>query len=189
LNVAGEGLSVVPAKEARIASENLREGEKVLFGLIGARNQTIVALEERLLIIKTGFMAGATFGARVTSLSYSDITSIEVNTGLVNGVIEVCTPNYQGTKNKDFWSTDKDRDPFKVSNCIPILKSNLAAYRPYLGMLQSKVDAAKSGTSGSDVTSARPDLAGQLEALSGLVARSLLSDEEFKAAKQKLLGM
>lgn len=69
---------------------------------MGNFNQSLVALDERILVVKTGFMAGTTFGGRVTSFHYKDITGIKVNTGLITGVIEISTPSYQATEEKDW---------------------------------------------------------------------------------------
>lgn len=91
-------------------------------------------------------MAGATFGSRVTVFHYKDITGMEINTGLLNGVIEISTPSYQSTKEKDWWSVDRDRDPLTVSNCIPIEKAKLKEYQPYLEQLRQKIRDAKSTT-------------------------------------------
>ena len=123
------GPEVLTKKLRRLAEQHMGEGESIEFCLRTSDPfwaQAIVALDDRLLIIKPGLMAGATFGARVTSFYYRDINGIEVNTGLLSGVIEINTPSYQGTEEKDFWSIrDKNRDPYRVTNCLPISKLDL----------------------------------------------------------------
>lgn len=183
--IAG-GIQCLSAKNKRLLKQNLRTGETVEFCIVGNFKQSIVALNERLVIIKPGFMAGATFGARVTSFYYRDITGIEVNTGLINGVIEICTPSYEGTRQKDFWSMDRDRDPAKVSNCIPINKISLKICQPFLEKLHAKIDDAKRSTIVSSTTS---EVSTEIERLAGLHSRGILSDEEFIQAKKKLLGL
>lgn len=180
---------VLSKKIKRLAQENMNQNEKILFCLVGNFNQSLIALDERLLVIKVGFMAGATFGGRVTSFHYKDITGIEVNTGLINGVIEIHTPSYQATKEKDWWSADRDRDPMKVSNCIPITKANLKEYQPYLERLRQKIQEAKTtSTTGSQTSIGSKDIGYQLEKLASLHSSGELSDEEFEQAKRKLLG-
>jgi hypothetical protein len=182
-------IEILNKKVKRLVEENMNQDEKVLFCLVGNYNQSLVALDERILVVKTGFMAGATFGGRVTSFHYKDITGIEVNTGLINGIIEISTPSYQGTKEKDWWSMDRDRDPMKVSNCIPIEKAKLKEYQPYLEKLRQKIrDAKTTMTSIPKLYPSEKDIGSELEKLASLRSSGMLSDEEFEQAKKKLLS-
>jgi len=182
-------IEILNEKIKKIVQENINQSEKILFCLVGSSNQSLIALNKRLLVIKTGFIAGVTFGSRITSFHYKDITGIEINTGLISGVIEINTPSYQGTKEKDWWSMDRDRDPFKVSNCIPIAKGNLKEYQPYLEKLREKIQKAKiTSTINSQTNFGSKDIGSQLEKLASLHSSGELSDEEFEQAKRKLLG-
>lgn len=180
------GINCLTPKNKKLVEDNIHAGESVDFCLVGSGGQALVALEHRLLILKSGFMAGATFGQRVSSFYYRDITGVEVNTGLLNGVIEVCTPSYEGTRQKDFWSMDKDRDPWKVSNCLPIVKPDLKMYQPYLERLRAKIADSKHAPVASQ---APTDVGAELEKLAGLHARGVLTDDEFQQAKKKVLGL
>lgn len=179
------GIECLNNKNSSLLRDNMHKGELVDFCLVGEFNQSIVALEDRLLVLKSGFMAGATFGSRVTSIYYRDITSIEVNTGLLMGVIEVCTPSYEGTRQKSYWDLDKDRDPKQLSNCIPISKLDLQEYQPYLDKLRAKIVEAKRPIM---MSSAKINLSTELQKLSELNKQGILTDEEFQQAKKKLLG-
>jgi Bacterial PH domain len=146
--VAG-GVEILGKKLRKLTEQNMGDDETVEFCLmspsgVGGWSQAIVALDDRLLVIKPGMAAGATFGARVTSFYYRDITGIEVNTGLTQGVIEINTSSYQGTGQKDFWSVStKDKNPFHVTNCLPIGKRDLKHYKPYIDRLRSMIREAK----------------------------------------------
>ncbi len=192
--VAG-GVEVLSNKLRKLAQQNMSEDENVRFCLlspsgIGGWSQAIVALDDRLLVIKPGMAAMATFGARVTSFYYRDITGIEVNTGLVQGVIEINTPSYQGTAQKDFWSVrDNSKDPFQVTNCLPISKRDLKDYRPYIDRLRTIIREAKHG----QATPPPPHQSGntlssELEKLVSLRDSGVLTDEEFQQAKKRLLS-
>lgn len=160
--------------------------------------------------------AGATFGARVTSFYYRDINGIEVNTGLLNGVIEINTPSYQGTGQKDFWNVrNEDKDPYKVTNCLPIAKSHLKHYKPYIDRLRARIREEKQGHMASpsfqsknspnsqleraflketEQEQATPtpkseiSLSSELEKLASLRDSGVLTEEEFQQAKQRLLN-
>jgi hypothetical protein len=176
----------------KLAEDNVSPDETIEFTIVGEWRQCIVALQDRLLVIKPGFMAGATFGGRVTSFYYRDINGIEVNKGLITGTIEVNSPSYQGTQQRDYWSTrDKDKDPFKVSNCIPIAKVDLKRQQPELERLRTKIKESKQER--AVATHAAPaqngaGFVGELERLASLYQSGVLSAEEFQQAKKKLLS-
>jgi Short C-terminal domain len=181
----GNDLSVLRAKERALAEQNIAPGESVRFCLVGTGNQGFVALDDRLLIVKTGFMAGTSFGGRATSFRYADIAGVQVNTGLVKGTIEVHTAAMGATKASDFWSNDENKDPWKLPNCIPIEKKNLSDYQPYLEDLRLLIQAARSGRPGGNGDGS--DLASRLAKLQELRASGALTDEEFAAAKARVL--
>jgi len=204
--VAG-GAEVLSNELRKLVQSHIGEGESIKFCLLsgnGGWNQAIVALTDRLLMLKPGFMAEDTFGPRVISFYYRDITSIEVNTGLINGVIEINTPSYQGNGQKGLWNfKNEDKDPYKVTNCLPISKKCLKEYKPYIDMLRAMERAAKQERvasspprSESSLYSELENLASlrasgvlaELEKLASVRASGLLTDEEFLRAKQRLLG-
>ena len=59
---------------------------------------------------------------------YTDITGIEYNAGLMNGVLEILTPSYDGTANKDYWkfwnaeTNAEGNSPYALSNTLPLPK-------------------------------------------------------------------
>ncbi len=190
-NIAG-GAEILSKKLSRLAQQHMSDDENIEFcllsGDVGGWNQAIVALSDRLLVIKPGFMAGATFGTRATSFYYRDINGIEVNTGLINGVIEINTPSYQGTAQKDFWNIkDENKDPYKVTNCLPISKLNLKDYKPYIDRLRESIREAKKGQATPPQQSS-VSLSSELEKLASLRDSGILTKEEFQQAKMKLLG-
>jgi len=128
-------------------------------------------------------------------LYYSDINGVEVNTGLMMGVIEINTPSYQGTAGKDYWSVGKDRDPRQVTNCLPINKMMLKDQQPYLEALRVLIRAAKAGytpSGGATQANVAPrgeaGITDELERLAALKDRGVLTEEEFDAQKRRVLG-
>jgi Short C-terminal domain len=202
------GAEVLSNEVRDLVQSHISEGENIQFCLLSRDirecNQAIVALTDRLLMIKPGSMAGDTFGPRVTSFYYRDITSIEVNTGLINGVIEINTPSYQGNGHKGLWDIkNRDRDPYKVTNWLPISKRYLKEYKPYIDMLRAMVRAAKqervASSSSQRESSLRSELKylaflrasgvlSDLEKLASLRASGVLTDEDFQRAKRRLLA-
>lgn len=162
---------------------------------------TLTAFDDRLAIIKTGaltsFMAGSLGGERSATFHFSDITGVEFNSGFVNGVLEVLTASYSGTVQKDFWrGTTKSRnadsnDPWTLSNCLPLTKMEYNAYLDEINDLKARVSRAKQVNVQVIAAPAAPaaeGLAEQLQKLAGLRDAGVLSEDEFAAAKARLLG-
>jgi hypothetical protein len=161
---------------------------------------TLIAFDDRLVIIKTGAMtsllAGSLGGERSAVFYFSEITGIEYNSGFLNGVLEVLTASYSGTANKDFWRgagssrNRDDNDPFKLSNTLPLGKSEYQAALPQIQELRARVGRAKQPTVQVVSAPAAPatDLVSQLERLSELLDKGALSAEEYAAAKARLIS-
>lgn len=160
----------------------------------------LAAFDDRLLISKsggmTGFMAGATGGGRETIFPYSDVTNIEYNGGFVTGVLEVLTPSYQGTTNHDFWnSKNSGKDPYSLSNCLPLAKDVYRQAQPQINELHRKVADAKRShvlvhapAQPQAAPRASGGLADELAKLADMHQQGLLDLDEFKAAKQAAIA-
>jgi hypothetical protein len=165
----------------------------------GTGTGVFVAFDDRCMIIKVGaltsFMAGSLFGGRVSTFPYGEITGIEYNSGWVTGVLEVLTASYEGTKNKDFWKgTLKSRnadsnDPWTLSNCLPLDKTTYGQAQEHLNGLRKLITESKkatvivnnTGTPGSGISE-------QLKELAQLRDQGILTEEEFTAAKSRIIS-
>jgi Short C-terminal domain len=158
----------------------------------------LAAWEDRIMILKvgsaTGFMAGSIGGGRTATFYLADINAIEYNSGLLNGVLEVLTASYQGSANKDFWRGRLDsrnadaHDPFTQSNTLPLDRATHAQATPALNRLRGMIADAKSGRIAARPVEPLPDLPGQLARLASLRDAGVLTDEEFAAAKARLIS-
>ena len=151
------------------------------------------------MIIKVGaltsMMAGTFGGGRITTFPYADITGIEYNAGMVSGVLEILTPSYQGTANKDYWrGTGKSRnadsnDPWTLSNTLPMVKSIYQRALPRLNELRAKIAEAKRPlVIQAPAAPAQSAMVEELTKLGGLHQQGLLTDAEFVVAKQAVLA-
>ncbi|MCJ0907054.1 SHOCT domain-containing protein [Rhodococcus sp. ARC_M6] len=181
-------------------------GEVPWFILNNGSAGFLAAFEDRLIIAKVGgmagFMTGALGGGRVTSFPYTDITNIEYNSGMVNGVLEILTPSYQGTANHDYWrSSNKSRnratdDPWTLSNCLPLQKMLHSQALPRINELQRKIADAKrpqvivhhAPQPAPAVAPLAGGLAEELQQIANLHSQGLLDAEEFAAAKRATIA-
>jgi hypothetical protein len=140
------------------------EHEHVRFGIEGMDGQCIIALDERLLVIKPGFVRGAVFGGRaasiregdgtdfggkVASISYGDITSIETNPAASNSVIKINALDYQVNENHNEIYQGNEVAPAKdfmlsaALTTIPITRWALAKSKPYIYMISDFIGESK----------------------------------------------
>ena len=138
--------------------------EHLRFGIEGIDGQCIIALDERLLVIKPGFVRGGVFGAaaasrrdgdgtdfggKVASICYADITSIETTPVSSNSVIKINALDYRlnQTHNEIYQGNDvapaKDFMLSAAPTSIPITRWALRKGKPYLYMIADFIGEAK----------------------------------------------
>jgi hypothetical protein len=160
------------------------------------------AWSDRIMIVKSGFipslMAGSLGGGRSTTFYFNDVNALEYNAGIANGVLEVLTASYQGSRNADYWrGTFSSRnanadDPFTLSNTLPVDRAAHSVALPALNRLRKMISEVKNPSAFAASTQLASKLPDQtpLEALAQLGelhASGILSDEEFTSAKANLL--
>ena len=128
---------------------SIDEGEHVRFGIEGMNGQCIIALTERLLVIKPGFVRGTDFGGLATSISYADIDSIETNVAVSNSVIKINALSYHLNENhNEIWQGNQvtPAKDFMLSGdaiSMPITRWALDKAKPYLYMIGDLIRVAK----------------------------------------------
>jgi len=192
---ASSTVDALPKQVQKHTRGHIGDGEPILFFLEGTHHQTLVALADRVVILKPGFAANATGGCRVTTIHYREMTGIQVNTGRLMGVLQVTSPSYPAVR-ADYWTaankaTKAGVDSASVApNCIPIAKRQVEMWEPRLQELRSLISRAHAPRSdGSPTTAAQaPSAADRLKQLAELRDAGIVTDEEFEAKKTQLLG-
>lgn len=169
-------------------SDTLAESEEILRilsftkGLSGAW-QTMVLTPDRVIIGKVGPMAGVTFGSMVTSFYCREILSIEFNKRLLGSWIEILTPAFQGNRSAGFSMKDRSDNPNKRPNCFLVNNSEVVTQ-----MIQAIRDQMTASRETQPLSSAQQeDMSARLEKLADLFSKGMLTEDEFKLAKAKLL--
>jgi hypothetical protein len=117
-----------------LLEHNMDGGESIRFVIEGMDGQWIVALDERLLVIKPGSAIDEPHSGLTTSIRYRDIAKIAVTEGPSNRLIKIHTSDYQLSE----LSTGQDPpdSSFSLSDnptSIPIAKWTLdSKYRAHL---------------------------------------------------------
>lgn len=168
----------------------------------------LAVFKDRCAVVKKGlltsFLAGSTGGGRVTVFHYEHVTGIEVNTGIVQSVIEILTPSYQGTANKDHWKgllrgpNSDSNSPYTISNTLPISRLLMKEAQPYLDRFTELIREYRRPAAspvinlvqgGSTPAAAYPppaaqSLADELSKLAILHESGALDDAEYRDAKR-----
>lgn len=197
------GLEVIKHKRMLGMVQQHKLPDEVVQAVVGGvGTQAIVALSDRLLVVKVGPLAGATGGGRATTFRYVDILGVQVNTGMVTAGIIIQTGGVNTTSG-DYWAVhglgtaSRNDDPFKLPNAIPSNKSLLKVYAADLQRIQDLVRSAHPSNVPPPpqpppqvvATPGPPgDMAEQLARVAELHRLGVLTDEEFSDAKRQIIG-
>ncbi len=129
-------------KTTKHLAHNAAPGESVRFVIVGVKNQAIAAMEDRVLVIKPGWRANATFGANVTSIRYEDVTGVEVRTGPMAGAIEIAAAGHQGGFSGGY-STNWAVNAYQQANALRTSRRLVKKQQAFIEELRRLVAKAK----------------------------------------------
>jgi hypothetical protein len=178
------------AKESKLREQNMIRGEQVLGQVIGSFGQAVIATTHKVLIVKTGLMAGQTFGGKATSYDYRNIMGVEVRTGFSQGEFEVIVGGLATP------AGNRNRDKVKATespNAIVFGKSDQKLFQSMAA--QIRAIAAQPLAAPPQPLAAPPNHAShqapipeQIRQLAELHAAGILTDGEFATKKAELLS-
>ena len=176
-------------------------GEAIYVTIEGTGGQAIVGTDRRLFVCKGGFLAGAAFGRKTASWDYRNVAGIHMDHGLMSGIIVVQAPGTDGTPVK-YQSRKEREDAFRAPHAIPLVAGQLRGAQLRVQRLRELVAAAQAGqpvplpaadraalpAAPEAPVPAPPSPLDDLRKLAELHAAGALSDEEFAAAKARVLA-
>ena len=169
MSSVNDNLSVLSKSLRSKVDKLIAPTENILFCIngstgMGSEKEYFVALDSRLIHIHEEFW----ITNRITSINYCDITSVDTRIDAIWGQIRVSTNNASYTLIK-FRGIDR--------------------YLPYVNQPKDLIQKAKS----ANVQTATPSdeqmkLVSELERLAALYKSGVLTEDEFKIAKSRLLN-
>jgi hypothetical protein len=174
----------IAKNEEKRLNENLLPGEKVISQCVGASGQTLVLTGRKVLIIKSGLMAGSTFGAKVSSFDYRSISSVEVKMGPMSGAFQISGGGLQ-SRDVGYWGTGK-QNAHKAPNMVPIFRQHYSDFQKAANVIRSMATSAAHPPPQSAPVA--PDPMEQLKKLGELKQAGVITAEEFEAKKAQLLA-
>jgi Short C-terminal domain len=171
-----------------LLQRNLAPGERILGQVIARYSQAIVATDHKVLVVKTGVIAGTRFGGKATSFDYRTIVGVEVRTGLVSGEFEIIAAALSAPQG----NSGRDKRKIEESPNGVIYRKTEAPFFDQMAAKIREMTAAAHG-SGTAVNPAQQQtfdmsIPEQIKALSGLHQSGILTDQEFAAKKAELLS-
>ncbi len=166
LNALPMGGMFVGRREVKELPSLLHDSEEIVDlvqGFLGSGNGVLVATRRRLLFVDKGLI----YGLRVEDFPYDKMSSIEYSTGIIFGEITI-----HASGNKAL-----------IKNVEKVRAKAFASHVRRL-VEESKIAEKSAARPASGNT-----LAGELAHLDSLRSQGVLTDEEFSAAKRKLLGL
>ncbi|HEY3530006.1 MAG TPA: SHOCT domain-containing protein [Nocardioides sp.] len=173
-------------KAVEAVEQTLAPDEEVRLVIHGASKQAIIATDSRALVYKKGFMAGASFGAELTSWAYRNVLGVQIHTGMMSGAVVLQAPGQSGTRTSS-WKGD-DADPYKAPNAIPLNRPFDGARRRVARLGQIIDEAHRREQAPVAASPAQESVADELRKLADLRAEGVLTDQEFADLKAKLLA-
>jgi len=187
-NIASKLVMPLKDRGEKIFSENVSSDERVLVKLQGDSGQALVMTDKRLYVIKWGFMANQTFGGKSTAYEYKMINALEFKKKLSNRYIQVLTAATQANVAISIWDRDKDGGNAKASDSVVTYigdKKKDIQFQAAVNLGRQLISQAHGATS----TSPQDDSLAKLEQLASLKERGIITEQEFQAKKQQLLGL
>lgn len=162
----------------KLLQENLTQGEEIKVKLKGQSGQGFVLTSKRLYVLKWGLMAGNTFGGRANAFEFNRISGIEIKKSLLTGTVEILTPANRDQK----YGGAFDLKAIESDSAVKI-------YRKDYNIFLEAVKLAREMISDQHTHTSSDDFSIQLEKLAQLKEKGIISDEEFKAKKAKILAI
>jgi len=163
----------------------LEPGESVEVVIAGAFNQFVVGTNRRVVVIKKGLMAGATFGGKLASWEHRTITGVQLDTHIATGVLIIRAAGEEPV-NASYWAEGKG-SPSHAPNAITFSKRPSQAVQDGVAKLRQLIAQAHQPVAAPE-SAAIADPLEQLKQLGALRDSGILTTEEFESKKAELLG-
>jgi Short C-terminal domain/zinc-ribbon domain len=169
--------------------ENLMPGETVRVIIRGTHDAAMIGTDRRVFVFKKGFMGGATFGKKLASWDYRNVNGVQLETGMVSGVVLIQAPGVTA-KDVSYWGSRKDSAQ-AAPHALALVREYFDQAREGTTLLRKLIaqhhNVPSASPSNSSATVASP--MEQLRQLAALRDAGIVTNAEFEAKKADLLGL
>jgi hypothetical protein len=164
-----------------LLDQSIEPGEKVEILIVGAFNQMVVGTDRRIVVLKKGLMAGATFGHKLSSWEYRNVTGIQLDTRASSGILIIHAGGEEPIKSS-YWASGKGSAQ-EAPNAITFASKPDADAQAGVAQLRKRVADAHA----PQQSTVAPDPVEQLRKLGELRDSGVITPEEFESKKRDLL--
>jgi hypothetical protein len=169
-------------KMKRLLDQSIEPGEKVEILIVGAFDQIVVGTDRRILVLKKGLMAGATFGHKLSSWEYRNVTGLQLDTRANSGILIIHAGGEEPIKSS-YWASGKGSAK-EAPNAITFASKPPADAQAAVAQLRQLIAEAHAPHQSTHT----PDPIEQLRKLGELRDAGVVTPEEFETKKRDLLG-
>ena len=126
------------AEIAKVIQGVIPTNETIIVALKGLYKEYLIATDQRVYIIKKGFMTGHTFGSNVFSMPYHNITSVQLHFNMISGYFEISSGGVQSGQ-KSFWANDSETSVQKAPNTISLSKNIKSEFDKAAAIINKKI--------------------------------------------------
>lgn len=185
--MAKDLISELPGKLGKAFRDNVDTStEQVVVSLCPAKGlltlgAAIVVTDKRVLLIKAGAVTGkGLFAGSAKSFYFPDISSVDLRVGLTGGHLQISAAGTAEHRDTKFMAM------IEAENSITFTVQYKDAMKQVASIIRERMTKAKAQ---SEVAASSYSLAGELAQLAQLLASGALTQDQFEAAKQRLLGL
>lgn len=121
---ASRPIDSVAARTRKHLQQALGPGEEVRAVVKGHSKQALAVLDDRLIIVKPGFQAGAGFGAKVSAFPYRQIQGINLRTAMLSAGIEILSSAYPRSVTEVGDGKKVRKALYEQPNCLPLTSAD-----------------------------------------------------------------
>jgi hypothetical protein len=167
----------------QLLDQNLLGDEPVRAIIRGTYDSALVGTDRRAFVFKKGMFSGALLGKRLASYDYRNLSGVQLETGLISGVLSLQGPGI-ASQDLSYWSSGKS-DPMKAPHALALNSTHFKQARDGVALLREMIARAQASPA---TQGQRPDALDQLKKLGELRDAGILTTAEFDAKKAEILS-
>jgi hypothetical protein len=164
--------------------QNLSADEKVQVIIRGLWDSAIIGTNVRDFIYKRGLMGGVTFGSKLTSWDYLNLSGVQIETGPMSGFISLQGPGIESI-DLSYWNSSGKNSPNMSPHAISITSDLYEQAREGVAIFRRLISNSQQSKTVNPITLDIPD---QIRKLAQLKEQGILTQEEFESKKKDLLS-